>query len=86
MVRLGATSFPASVYNAPPESVSTAPALNVNLGGVNLSVGGGAGGTGLYRTASENTGITVQGADNIRDSVKSLFGRVRQGVNQIGLQ
>ncbi|KII90572.1 hypothetical protein PLICRDRAFT_106265 [Plicaturopsis crispa FD-325 SS-3] len=35
MVRSAAPSFPASVYDPPPESASTAPALNLNLGGVN---------------------------------------------------
>ncbi|KAI9443162.1 Sec1 family-domain-containing protein [Lactarius indigo] len=33
MVESAAASFPASVYEPPPESASSAPALNVNLGG-----------------------------------------------------
>ncbi|KAF9049477.1 Sec1-like protein [Hymenopellis radicata] len=37
MVRHAATSFPASVYEPPPESASNAPALNLNLGGVNTT-------------------------------------------------
>ncbi|KAF7985600.1 hypothetical protein HWV62_3903 [Athelia sp. TMB] len=35
MVRTAAINFPAAVYEPPPESASTAPALNLNLGGVN---------------------------------------------------
>ncbi|KAH7921762.1 Sec1-like protein [Leucogyrophana mollusca] len=37
MVRAAAENFPASVYEPPPESASTAPALNLNLGGVNTT-------------------------------------------------
>ncbi|KAF8272169.1 Sec1-like protein [Lactarius quietus] len=33
MIESAASSFPASVYEPPPESASSAPALNVNLGG-----------------------------------------------------
>jgi hypothetical protein len=82
MVRSAATSFPASVYEPPPESASTAPALNLNLGGVNVSLGGSAG-TGVYRTSGEDFGVQ---ADGIRDGVRSLIGKVKQGVDRIGLQ
>ncbi|TFK40537.1 Sec1-like protein [Crucibulum laeve] len=37
MVRAAAANFPASVYDPPPESASNAPALNLNLGGVNTT-------------------------------------------------
>ncbi|EGN98335.1 hypothetical protein SERLA73DRAFT_109778 [Serpula lacrymans var. lacrymans S7.3] len=37
MFRAAAASFPASVYEPPPESASTAPAMNLNLGGVNTT-------------------------------------------------
>ncbi|KAJ6621885.1 Sec1 family-domain-containing protein [Mycena sp. CBHHK59/15] len=40
MVRAAAASFTPAVYEPPPESVSNAPALNLNLGGVNVSLGG----------------------------------------------
>lgn len=83
MIRSAATNFPPSVYSAPPESASSAPALNLNLGGVNVSLGGG--GTGIYRTAADNVGVTVQ-AEGIRDGMRTLFGKVKQGVNQMGLQ
>ena len=79
MVRSAATSFPASVYEPPPGSVSSMPALNLNLAGVNVSLGGPAG-TGVYRSSDE--GISLQ-TEGIRDGVKSLFGRVRQGVDRI---
>ncbi|TFK27729.1 Sec1-like protein [Coprinopsis marcescibilis] len=37
MVRSAAANFPNSVYDPPPESSSTAPVLNLNLGGVNTT-------------------------------------------------
>ncbi|KAF8895370.1 Sec1-like protein [Infundibulicybe gibba] len=37
MIRTAATSFPPSIYDPPPESSSGAPALNLNLGGVNTA-------------------------------------------------
>jgi vacuolar protein sorting-associated protein 45 len=57
------------------------PSLNLNLGGVNVSLGG-TGGTGLYRTSGETVGIQ---ADGIRDGMRNLFGKVKQGVDQIRL-
>ncbi|VDC00704.1 unnamed protein product [Peniophora sp. CBMAI 1063] len=80
MIRGAAAGFPPSVYEPPPESASNAPALNLNLGGVNVSLGGPAG-PGVYRTTAENS---IQ-ADGIRDGVRSLIGRVRQGVDQLKL-
>jgi len=82
MVDLAAANFPAAVYEPPPESASNAPALNVNLGGVSLSLGGPVG-TGVYRTSGESSGLQ---ADGIRDGVRSLLGKVKQGVDRIGLQ
>jgi vacuolar protein sorting-associated protein 45 len=80
MIRSAATAFPVTVYQPPPESVSTAPALNLNLpGGVNVSLGG-PGGTGLYRSSGESVGLQ---ADGIKDGVKSLLGKVKQGVDQM---
>ena len=58
------------------------PALNLNLGGVNVSLGGPAG-TGVYRTSGE--GVSLQ-ADGIKDGVKTLFGKVRHGVDRIASQ
>ncbi|KAG8810103.1 vacuolar protein sorting-associated protein 45, partial [Serendipita sp. 399] len=96
MIRAALANFPASFTQPPTEvpggttSTSTAtgsssssagPSLNVQLGGLNLSVGGIAG-TGLYRSAGE--GVSIQ-ADGIRDGVKNLFGKVKQGVESIGL-
>lgn len=82
MIRSAATSFPASVYEPPPESASTAPALNLNLGGVNVSLGGPAG-TGVYRTSGEDFAVQT---DGIRDGMRSLIGKVKQGVDRIALQ
>ncbi|KAF5311601.1 hypothetical protein D9611_009422 [Ephemerocybe angulata] len=82
MIRAAANNFPASVYDPPPESSSNAPALNLNLGGVNVSLGG-PGGTGVYRTSNE--GLNVQ-ADGLRDGVLNLIGKVKQGVDRIGIQ
>lgn len=81
MVRAAAESFPNSVYEPPPESASNAPSLNLNLGGVNVSLGG-PGGSGVYRTSSDNVGVQ---ADGIRDGVRNLIGKVKQGVDKIGL-
>jgi vacuolar protein sorting-associated protein 45 len=81
MVKSAATNFPSSVFEPPPESASTAPSLNLNLGGVNVSLGG-PGGTGVFR--SSNDGISVQ-ADGIRDGVMNLFDKVKQGVDRIGM-
>ena len=61
------------------------PSLNLNLGGVNVSLGGRSG-TGVYRTSGEGpVGVSVQ-ADGIRDGVKSLIGKVRQSVDRIASQ
>lgn len=81
MVRSAATTFPASVYEPPPESASNAPVLNLNLGGVNVSLGG-PGGTGVFRSSGEAPGVQ---ADGIRDGVMSLIGKVKQGVDRIAI-
>jgi len=81
MCRAAATSFPSNVYDPPPESSSNAPALNINLGGVNVSLGGA--GTGLYRSSGDE-GVGLQ-ADGIRDGVLNFIGKVRQGVDRIGV-
>lgn len=72
----GATSVPVPVAN--PDAPGT-PSLNVQLGGIQVSVGG-SGGTGVYRATGES-GINVQ-ADGIRDGVMNLFGKVKQGVER----
>ena len=79
MLRSAAAGLPASVYDPPPESTSNAPMLNLNLGGVNVSLGGVAG-TGVYRTSNE--GLNVQ-TDGLRDGVMNLIGKVKQGVDRI---
>ena len=81
MLRSAAANFPPSVYDPPPESASTAPILNLNLGGVNVSLGGAAG-PGVYRTNGEGVGVQ---ADGIRDGVMNLFGKVKQGVDRIAI-
>lgn len=71
---------------SPPPGPST-PTLNIQLGGINLSLGGGE--TGIYRTSGEGAGISVQ-ADGIRDGVidgvRGLIGKVKQGAEMVGLQ
>jgi hypothetical protein len=81
MLRLAATNFPVAVYDPPPESATNAPILNLNLGGVNVSLGGPAG-TGVYRTSNEGVGVQ---ADGIRDGVMNLIGKVKQGVDRIAI-
>ncbi|GJE88833.1 Sec1 family protein [Phanerochaete sordida] len=82
MIRSAAAQWPSTVFDPPPESPSNMPSLNLNLGGVNVSLGGRAG-TGVYRTSGE--GVSVQ-ADGIRDGVKNLLGKVKQGVDRIAAQ
>jgi vacuolar protein sorting-associated protein 45 len=79
MLRLAADKFPSTSYDPPPESASNAPVLNLNLGGVNVSLGGAAG-TGVYRTSNDVIGVQ---ADGLRDGVMSLLGKVKQGVDRI---
>ncbi|CCA69277.1 probable vacuolar protein sorting protein VpsB [Serendipita indica DSM 11827] len=87
MIQSALTNFPSSFTQPPTEAPGTStpggsgPSLNVQLGGLNLSVGGIAG-TGLYRSANEGVGIQ---ADGLRDGMKNLFGKVKQGVESIGL-
>ena len=71
------------MFEPPPESPSNMPSLNLNLGGVNVSLGG-RNGTGVYRTSGDG-GVSVQ-ADGLRDGVKSLIGKVKQGVDRIASQ
>jgi vacuolar protein sorting-associated protein 45 len=79
MIKCAAASFPSSVYDPPAVPANNLPALNINLGGVNVSLGGNT--TGVYRTSSD-MGVGVQ-ADGIRDGMKTLFGKVKQGVDQM---
>lgn len=81
MIRSAAATFPPSVYEPPPESASNAPALNLNLGGVNVSLGG-PGGTGVFRSSGDTVGVQ---ADGIRDGVKSLIDKVKQGVDRMAI-
>lgn len=82
MMRDAAEKFNTSVYEPPPESASNAPILNLNLGGVNVSLGGPAG-SGVYRSSSDNVGVQ---ADGIRDGVRNFIGIVKQGVDKMGMQ
>lgn len=85
MIRSASLQWPSAVFEPPPESSSNMPSLNLNLGGVNVSLGG-RGGTGVYRTSGEgSSGVSVQ-ADGIRDGVKNLIGKVKQGVDRIASQ
>ena len=79
MVKRAAAAFPSAVYDPPAVPANNLQALNINLGGVNVSLGGN--NTGVYRTSGE-MGVGVQ-ADGIRDGMKTLFGKVKQGVDQI---
>lgn len=81
MVRSAASSFPTSVFEPPPEAPSNAPSLNITVGNMNVSLGGPAG-TGVYRTSGKG-GANIQ-AEGIRDGVRNLFGKVREGVDRFG--
>ena len=80
VIKFAAITFPSSVYDLPVVPANNLPALNINLGGVNISLGGNS--AGVYRTSGD-MGVGVQ-ADGIRDGMKTLFGKVKQGVDQIG--
>jgi len=82
MMRSAAPSFPSSVYDPPPEVPNTAPALNVQVGNMNVTLGGGS--SGVYRTGKNGGNAQVQ-VDGIRDGVRSLMGKVKEGVDRIGL-
>jgi vacuolar protein sorting-associated protein 45 len=56
MIDLAAGRFPAAVYEPRPESGWGAPALDLNVGEVSLSLGGPAG-TGGYRASGESSGL-----------------------------
>lgn len=83
MIRNASENWPSTVFDPPPESATNMPSLNLNLGGVNVSLGGRAG-TGVYRTSGEG-GVSVQ-ADGLRDGMKTLIGKVKQGVDRIASQ
>ncbi|KAG9096034.1 vacuolar protein sorting-associated protein 45 [Ceratobasidium sp. 370] len=98
MISHAAEAFPPTVYAPPPESAAggSGPSLNLNLGGLNVSVGG-PGGTGVFRApASSNAPVVSvdtggQGAVDdslreVRDGVRNFFGKVRQGVDRMGDQ
>lgn len=82
MMKTAAVNFPSSMYDPPPEAPANAPSLNLNLGNVNVSLGGA--NTGVYRSSGKN-GVSVQ-AEGIRDGVRNLLGKVKEGVDRIGIQ
>jgi vacuolar protein sorting-associated protein 45 len=93
MISHAAEGFPPAVYAPPPESSGTSgPSLNLNLGGLNVSVGGG--GTGVFRAPSAagtpivsvDTGGVDEGLREVRDGVRNFFGKVKQGVDRMGDQ
>jgi len=81
MIASAAANLPPSVYQPPPETASNIPALNLQLGNINVNLGGST--PGVYRT--DGSGASVQ-TEGIRDGVRNLFGKVKQGVDRIGLQ
>jgi vacuolar protein sorting-associated protein 45 len=85
-IRSALPLLPPSVTQPPlpiSSSNSPQPGINLNLGGIQVSVGG-AGGTGVYRTSGEESRVGIQ-ADGIKDGVRNLFGKVRQGVESVRL-
>ena len=84
MVASHLPNFPSS-FSLPPPDLPNAggPSLSLQLGGINVNVGG-SGGTGVYRGNGE-VSVGVQGAEGIRDGVLNLFGKVKEGVDKLGL-
>lgn len=98
MISHAAEAFPPTVYAPPPESVTgPGPSLNLNLGGLNVSVGG-PGGTGVFRTPTSTTpgpivsvetggqGAVDEGLREVRDGVRNFIGKFKQGVDRMGDQ
>ncbi|KAF8586314.1 vacuolar protein sorting-associated protein 45 [Ramaria rubella] len=81
MVSSAASTFPTSIYSPLLETSSNAPALNLQLGNLNVNLGGAT--PGVYRTAESGAGLQ---ADGIRDGMRSLIGKVKQGVDRISSQ
>ncbi|CAE6536029.1 unnamed protein product [Rhizoctonia solani] len=97
MISHAAEAFPPTVYVPPPESTGGAgPSLNLNLGGLNVSVGGG--GTGIFRAPPSTSGTPIVSLDTggpgvvddglreVRDGVRNFFDKVKQGVDRMGDQ
>ncbi|KDN51600.1 hypothetical protein RSAG8_00145, partial [Rhizoctonia solani AG-8 WAC10335] len=97
MISHAAEAFPPTVYVPPPESTGGAgPSLNLNLGGLNVSVGGG--GTGIFRAPPSapgapivsldtgGPGVVDDGLREVRDGVRNFFDKVKQGVDRMGDQ
>jgi vacuolar protein sorting-associated protein 45 len=82
MISSTASTFPTSIYTPPQDTAPNAPALNLQLGNLNVNLGGVT--PGVYRTSNEG-GASVQ-ADGLRDGMRNLIGKVKQGVDRIGLQ
>ena len=98
MISHAAETFPPTVYAPPPESVAgPGPSLNLNLGGLNVSVGG-PGGTGVFRAPTSATpgpivsvetggqGAVDEGLREVRDGVRNFIGKFKQGVDRMGDQ
>jgi len=79
MIKSAVMTFQSLVYDPPVVPANNLPALNVNLRGVNVSLGGNS--AGVYRTSSD-MGVGVQ-VDGIRDGMRTPLGKVKQGVDQI---
>ncbi|KAG8691883.1 vacuolar protein sorting-associated protein 45 [Ceratobasidium sp. 423] len=97
MISHAAEAFPPTVYVPSPESTGGAgPSLNLNLGGLNVSVGGG--GTGIFRAPPSAAGTPIVSLDTggpgavddglreVRDGVRNFFDKVKQGVDRMGDQ
>ncbi|KIJ54233.1 hypothetical protein M422DRAFT_153815 [Sphaerobolus stellatus SS14] len=81
MIASTAAKFSTSIYSPPTENVSNAPGLNLQLGNLNVNLGGST--PGVYRSTEGSASVQTEG---IRDGVRNLLGKVKQGVDRIGLQ
>lgn len=97
MVEKSAETFGDSIYRPPanlpastapshgPSPVPGGPSINLRAGGYELNVGG-AGGTGLFRSAGEGANLQLGGiaqvGDGLREGAGRLWGNVRQRMEE----
>lgn len=102
MIQDAAAQFPSTITRPPAASASSGQALNLNIGPVQLAVGGRKSTENQQRTAANNGGVGPialggagglldpgrmgEAAEGAKDLAQGLFGRLRGAVDNINLQ